>query len=103
MMLLRQHGISEDGSDQHTLDGSYLASLCSSDWGLWRTATMNLEKAAKLAVEYLGADDSRIVAGRLNVLLRLIDDAPKSIAWRLRSKVGDRMKWYREVEEVERD
>jgi len=103
MMLLRQHEVSEDGRDPHLIDGAYLASLCSSDWGLWRTATMNLEKASKLAVDYLEPDDARVVGGRLNVLKRLIEDAPKSVGWRLRSRVGDRVKWYREVEEVERD
>jgi hypothetical protein len=103
MMLLRQHEISDDGSRVHEIDGAYLSSLCASDWGLWRTATMNLRKASKLAVDYLDPEDATVVRERLDVLSRLIDDAPKSMRWRARAKVGDRMKWYREVEEVERD
>jgi hypothetical protein len=103
MMLLRQHEISEDGSDQHRVDGAYLASLCAADWGLWRTSTMNLRKTSELALDYLEPEDSEVVRGRLDVLIRLIDDAPKSLKWRARARIGDRVKWYREVEEVERD
>jgi len=103
MMLLRQHGVSEDGRDQHLIDGAYLASLCGSNWGLWRTSTMNLRKISGFAVDYLAPEDSEVVRERLRVLVRLIDDAPKSLAWRARARIGDRMKWYREVEEVERD
>jgi hypothetical protein len=32
--------------------------------------------------------------------LSRIERAPKSMAWRLRSRVGDRVKWYRDVDEV---
>lgn len=103
MMLLRQHQISTDGEDEHEIDGAYLASLCASDWGLWRTTTMNLEKAKRLAAGYLETEDSAIVHERLEALVRLIDRAPKSVRWKLRAKVGDRVKWYREVEEVARD
>jgi len=103
MVLLRQHAISEDGADPYQIDGAHLAKLCGTDWGLWRTSTMNLSKARSLASDYLDAKDSAAVARRLGVLERLIDDHPKSVAWTLRSKVGDRVKWYREVEEVERN
>jgi hypothetical protein len=30
-----------------------------------------------------------------------IDQEPKSLAWRLRSRVGDRVKWYKDVDEVD--
>ncbi len=103
MMLLRQHGISEDGSDVHQIDGAYLASLCGSDWGFWRTATMNLRKTSKLVFEYLDPDDVEPVIMRLRFLWRLVNDAPKSLKWRARSRIGDRVRWYREVEEVERN
>lgn len=102
MMLLRQHEVSEDG-DRHVIDGAYLASLCAGDWGLWRTTTMNLTKVLKLAPDYLHSDDARCVVERLNVLERVIDDAPKSVKWRVRARLGDHVRWYREVEEVERD
>ena len=38
---------------------------------------------------------------RLDELWRRIEDAPKSTKWKLRDRVGDRVKWYEEPEEVE--
>jgi hypothetical protein len=32
--------------------------------------------------------------------LRRIEAEPKPMAWRLRARVGDRVKWYKDVEEV---
>jgi hypothetical protein len=32
--------------------------------------------------------------------LQRIEREPKSMAWRLRDRVGDRVKWYKEVDEV---
>ena len=29
-----------------------------------------------------------------------LDQAPKSMAWQLRARVGDRVKWYKDVDEV---
>jgi hypothetical protein len=29
-----------------------------------------------------------------------IEAEPKSMAWRLRARVGDRVKWYKDVDEV---
>jgi hypothetical protein len=32
--------------------------------------------------------------------LARLEAEPKSLAWKLRAKVGDRVKWYKEVDEV---
>ncbi len=103
MVLLLQHEVSEDGTDPHLIDGAHLAHLCARDWGFWRTATMNLRNARGRAYEYLEPDDAHGLLRRIRVLERLIDDTPKSLAWKARSTIGERMKWYREVEEVQRD
>jgi hypothetical protein len=31
-----------------------------------------------------------------------MEAAPKSLAWKMRAKVGTRVRWYEEVEEVQR-
>ena len=103
MMLLRQHEVSESEGDNSSVDGAYIARLMGSDWGFWRTSTMNIAKVESFADDYLGVDEAAPVKKQLAVLSRLIDDQPKSMAWKLRSKIGDRVTWYREVEEVERD
>jgi hypothetical protein len=33
--------------------------------------------------------------------LRAVEDAPKSLRWKLRDRIGDRVRWYEEPDEVE--
>jgi len=44
--------------------------------------------------------DSTVVVKRLDELWRSIDAQPKSLRWKLRARVGDRMSWYELPEEV---
>jgi hypothetical protein len=99
LVLLSQHEVS-DGAG--AVDGSRLAKLCAGDWGWWRTATMNLEKLKNFSEEYLEPAERPRVRQRLDRLRELIDERPKGLGWRLRSLIGDRLRWYDEVEEVER-
>ncbi len=41
------------------------------------------------------------LAGRIGVLARAMESAPKSLAWRLRARVGERMTWYEMPEELD--
>ena len=90
---------SEDGG----IEGEMIARLCAHDWGLWRTCTANLDRSGGHIREYgLSGGEEELVAGRLEKLRRAIDAEPKSRAWRLRNKVGARVRWYALPEE-ERD
>jgi hypothetical protein len=101
IMLLLEHPLGD--GDQETINMPRVAGLCSSDWGLWRTVTMNLGKVEQLAQAYsqLEADHKAQVASQVQTALARIEAEPKSMAWRLRSRVGDRVKWYKDVEEVD--
>jgi len=101
IMLLLEHPLGD--GDQETINMQRVAGLCSSDWGLWRTVTMNLGKVEQLAQAYsqLEADHKAQVASQVQTALARIEAEPKSMAWRLRSRVGDRVKWYKDVEEVD--
>ena len=101
IMLLLEHPLGD--IDKETINIKYIAELCSSDWGLWRTTTMNLDKVRQLAHGYkqlTGEQKAHVEAQVLSALER-IEAEPKSLAWRLRARVGDRVKWYKEVDEVE--
>jgi hypothetical protein len=100
IMLLLEHPLGE--GDDETINIGLIAQLCSKDWGLWRTTTMNLEKVSALAQGYpqLTADNKDQVVSRVAECITRIDAEPKSLAWRLRSRVGDRVKWYKDVDEV---
>ena len=47
-------------------------------------------------------DDERTsILASIQKMQRAIEDMPKSVAWKMRDKVGTRVCWYQEVEEVE--
>jgi hypothetical protein len=64
----------------------------------------NLEKldAALDRYEALPEETAGVVHGRIATLRKRIDDAPKSGRWKLRARVGTRVRWYEEVQEVHR-
>lgn len=100
IMLLLEHPLGDH--DQETINIQRIAELCSNDWGLWRTTTMNLAKVRVLAQGYgqLTAEQKTEVDSQVKTALDRLDQEPKTLAWRLRARVGDRVKWYKEVDEV---
>jgi len=100
IMLLLEHPLGD--GDLETINIARISSLCAQEWGLWRTVTMNLEKVAQMGQSYsdLSAADRARLAAQVETALKRINDAPKPLAWKLRARVGDRVKWYQEVEEV---
>jgi len=44
-----------------------------------------------------------LVVERLDKLQKRIEREPKSLKWNMRAKAGTSVKWYRVVEEVQRD
>ena len=101
IMLLMEHPLGDN--DKETINIKRIAELCSTDWGLWRTTTMNLDKVRQLAHSYgqLDVEHKAHVESQVSAALERIEKEPKSLAWRLRARVGDRVKWYKEVDEVE--
>jgi hypothetical protein len=82
------------------INGKYIAKLCSADWGLFRTLTLNLERLERGLPSYVpSSSKAQIVKDRINYLKRLVNLEPKSTAWKLRSLIGDRVKWYNLPEE----
>lgn len=101
-MLMCEHPVAE--IDEESINSIYISELCARDWGLWRTLTGNLKKIESFLPKLVENDSDREkVSGTIGDLRAAIDAKPKSVAWRIRSKIGDKKKWYREVEEVERD
>jgi hypothetical protein len=88
--------------DKEIINMKRVAMLCAADWGLWRTTTMNLEKVRLLAHGYSQLTDEHKakVEAQVNEAMARLEKEPKSLAWKLRARVGDRVKWYKEVDEV---
>ena len=49
-----------------------------------------------------GETQAVTIQKRLAAIQKAMDAAPKTMQWKLRAKVGTRVRWYQEVEEVRR-
>ena len=50
--------------------------------------------------EQLADEETRRVTEQVGAVVDRIEAEPKSMGWKLRAKVGDRKKWYRDVGEL---
>jgi hypothetical protein len=104
LTLLTLHDVQPHaGNDQ--IDGGYIASTLSNDWGFWFDATNNLEKVKEMASnlrqsDKLPAATTNVCIEQVEALRKLIDDTPKTKNWEKRGKVGTNKPWYREIDEV---
>lgn len=96
--------LNEDFDPGEALDTGHIAGLLAQDWGFHHTATANLRRVQEAvdsnAVD-LGAAWNPAASALAGALQAAIDDAPKSFAWRLRDRVGERKQWWQDVDEKE--
>ena len=99
-VLLLEHKLGDGDAD--TINAALIAKLCAADWGLWRTTTMNLQKLEAFTQSHPRLDEeqkARLLASVVALRQRL-DTEPKPLVWRMRARIGERVKWYNDVEEV---
>ena len=102
IMLLREHPIGDQ--DHETVNAVLIARTLGNDWGFWRTVTGNLKVLDETLDHYdgLSQEDRRIVRARIKELEARIESQPKSLIWKARARIGERVKWYKDVEELQR-
>jgi len=88
--LLGHHALGSGPGDH--FDVPYLGGLVANDWGLWRTITGTLVRLPELQPG---------VAEQAQALRQALDDAPKGRRFRMRARLGERMRWYELPDEVE--
>lgn len=100
--LLLEHDVGN--SDNETINVKRIAKLFSNDWGWWRTGTMNLHNILKYSnyCDKLSTEEKTTVNKKVNSILDTLEKTPKSLKWKMRSKIGDKKKWYDDVEELVR-
>jgi hypothetical protein len=100
IMLLREHPIGN--VDKETINAIVITRTLGNDWGYWRTVTANLKLVDEMVEKYprLSVDDRRVVHERIAALQERIEAYPKTARWKVRAKVGERVKWYKDVEEL---
>jgi hypothetical protein len=103
LVLLLEHDIGE--SDNEEINAKQVCSILGKEWGFYHTVTTNLERAKSYLQdnEILNNNDKAVVAGRIDKIHERIEAAPKTMAWKMRARVGPSVKWYNVVEEVQRD
>jgi len=101
--LLADHELTEDDAG---IAMGRIAEVCASDWGWWKSVDDNLRRLVdRWRAEAIGRSEVEAqvlgtAAARALVLRDRLIAAPKSMAWRLRAAIGDRVRWYDEPEEV---
>ncbi|HZD38834.1 MAG TPA: hypothetical protein VE664_09355 [Actinomycetes bacterium] len=102
VVLLADHDLG--AREREAIDHGYVASLLAKDWGFWWTTMSNLEKldAALDRYQAVPVEMAGTVRERVATLRRQLEATPKSGRWKLRARVGTRVRWYEEVQEVHR-
>jgi hypothetical protein len=89
-LLLAEHPIGEGNGDH--IDVVYVQRLTGDDWGLWRTVTATLEQLSQL---------HPVVADPCRRLADAVHAGPKTRRFKLRARIGERVRWYELPEETE--
>jgi hypothetical protein len=101
LLLYNETGNTDDGK----INLDYIANLCAQDWGLYKTTSISLKRVEEVVRdESLNLTESErvLILKRTSEIYQTFESMPKSLAWQMRDKVGTRVRWYEEVEEVAR-
>lgn len=91
--------------DDRGIDLVRIREICGSDWGWWKTATLVGGRVRQFAEE-LCARHPEIdagVVGHVDTLLEDLERAPKSRKWKLRARIGERVRWHELPDDIDHD
>jgi predicted regulator of Ras-like GTPase activity (Roadblock/LC7/MglB family) len=91
--LLRDHDLSPQ-AEPGKIDLTQITRLCADHWSWYKTVTMNLQRVMAFAVQFIPPDDKTIIVERAAQIARAIEDAPKSLRWQTRARLGESIRWY---------
>jgi hypothetical protein len=86
-----------------SIDSDRFCTVLGADWGWWRTVTGNLDRLPALLAERPHLAQPGMLfdpAGQAARLRQLAEAAPKSMKWKMRASIGDKVRWYELPEEV---
>jgi len=102
IVLIRGHMMAS--GDKDTINEEYIAKLLSDDWGFYHTVMLNLNKTKALMDGYeISATDKNDVVKKIDELISKIDAQPKTTRFKWRAKIGEKKKWYNDVDETIRE
>jgi hypothetical protein len=100
VVILSEHQLGEGG-----IDVRQVASVLSEDWGFWYDSLANLGKIREYIEQVTGALESEFresVLRRIEELRQSIETCSKQLKWKMRNRIGTKVRWYEIVGEVER-
>ena len=93
VVLLREHPVEAGPDAVDAIELTYLGRLVADDWGLWRTITGTLQRLRE-------EDYDPSVGHKIDAIDDHLRSVPKSSRHKLRGRVGDRIPWFKEPDEV---
>jgi hypothetical protein len=93
--LLADQALSADG-----LDSAGVARFLAADWGWWRTVTRVLDRVETYVQGLSGMARDHQVMENISGLRAAIAAEPKSTRWRMRSRIGEKKRWYETPEDA---
>ncbi len=95
--ILTDHNVLDSMApgEKEIIDAGYVARLCSNDWGLEITITLTLKKVTDHSPDYdPDLAQVKLVQDRVDSLKQSIEREPKTLRWKLRARIGERVRWY---------
>jgi hypothetical protein len=98
LLLLFMHDLGVDGAGD-VIGVDRLVDVTHADWGWFTTSTDSLERVSA-AASILDEGDVARVRTAIDSIRRALEEAPKTLGWRARARIGRHKRWYELPEEV---
>jgi len=92
----------DENKEKGGLDPLYIARICSKDWGWYKTVTKNINEIKPYIAKLKGVPDQEKdkIIKNLENLEAEIKKHPKTLGWKTRSLIGDKVPWYNLPEDL---
>lgn len=97
LVLLASFDLS--GKNNNNVDLDYISRLCSNEWGWWKTFKVNTAKLYHNNKKGFSPRERDQINGKLKQLENAIDSGKKSLKWKFRAILGEKIRWYKHVDE----
>jgi hypothetical protein len=107
LALLAEYALAETDEGGQAISLKRITDIAANDWGWWRTIKGNLAHMEAIAEHDVQPGELEFgrprrfdPATQVRALHEAIEKVPKSTRWKLRARIGERVSWYEEPEEV---
>ena len=98
-LLALLHDQKLEKGDVTGIDTDYLERVWGEDWPLWKTCGLTLAKVGRAAPSSVDENTSGRILQSVNALSDILESGRKTLRWKVRARVGERVRWYELPEE----